>query len=266
MSKKVSIIVPVYNTEDKLHVCLDSILSQDYKNIEIVLVNDGSKDKSLDVCKAFAGKDSRIIVLDKENSGPGGARNTGLVHANGDYVLFVDADDYYCDTSAISRMVEKISGNDLLICDYYRVTDNKKSIRSLSKEEFNNKKEVFLNKLVNQPGSFYFSVLWNKMYRLDLINKHHLRFDEHISWGEDFCFNMGYYGTIENVVFFKHPSYCYVRTLKGQTWRTMFKIPKNIVTKVKMYRALKHLYTKENLYRKHWRKVNGYLFYVTLID
>ena len=89
----VSIIVPVYGTEAYLSACIDSILNQSYKNIQIILVDDKSPDKCPEICDDYAKKDSRIIVVHQENKGVSGARNTGLLHATGDYIMFFDCDD-----------------------------------------------------------------------------------------------------------------------------------------------------------------------------
>ena len=89
-----SIIVPVYNTEQYIHQCIDSVLHQEFKDFELLLVNDGSKDKSLTICKEYAKKHSCIQVIDQENGGPSKARNTGLEHAQGKYILFLDSDDW----------------------------------------------------------------------------------------------------------------------------------------------------------------------------
>lgn len=93
MDDLVTIIVPVYNVEKYLRKCLDSIISQDYKNLEIILVNDGSTDTSLNICESFAAKDTRIILMSKDNGGQSSARNMGLDVAKGDWVMFVDSDD-----------------------------------------------------------------------------------------------------------------------------------------------------------------------------
>lgn len=94
MSNKISIIVPIYNTEQYLERCLQSLIQQDYKNIEIILVNDGSDDNSLAICNKYKNIDNRIIVIDKEHTGVSDTRNIGIKRATGDYIGFVDSDDY----------------------------------------------------------------------------------------------------------------------------------------------------------------------------
>ena len=89
----VSIIIPIYNPGDKLCVCLDSIKSQTYHDIEVLMVNDGSKDNSASICKEFAKEDERFVYIEQENAGVSMARNKGIVHSHGDYICFVDSDD-----------------------------------------------------------------------------------------------------------------------------------------------------------------------------
>ena len=99
MEDKVSVIVPIYNVEDYLECCLDSILKQTYTNLEIILVNDGSTDSSLSICKKYLEKDNRIVIVDKSNGGLSDARNAGLENANGEYVMFVDSDDFLTENA-----------------------------------------------------------------------------------------------------------------------------------------------------------------------
>ena len=102
---KVSIIVPIYNMEQYLNRCLESIINQTYENIEIILINDGSKDNSLEICKNYAKKDNRIMIIDQKNSGVSSARNSGLDKATGEYLAFVDPDDWI-DKDGIEKMVD----------------------------------------------------------------------------------------------------------------------------------------------------------------
>ncbi len=110
MEKKVSIIMPIYNSEQYLEKSIESIINQSYKNLEIILINDGSTDKSEKICESYSKKDSRIIYKSKENEGPGPARNVGLSIMSGDYISFVDSDDYI-DPSMIEKMVDLLESN-----------------------------------------------------------------------------------------------------------------------------------------------------------
>ena len=107
MNNKVSIIVPIYNAEKWLEKCINSIIKQLYHNIEILLVNDGSTDKSLEICQKFAKKDNRIIIIDKPNEGVSKSRNIGIEKATGEYIKFVDSDDWL-EENTCEELVELI--------------------------------------------------------------------------------------------------------------------------------------------------------------
>lgn len=136
----ISVIVPVYNSEKYIAECIDSILFQTYKNIEIILVNDGSKDNSLDVCKQYQSQYHNIITIDKKNGGASSARNVGIDNANGDFIMFVDSDDYiapnmletlydyYTQTSAdiIGSQLSKVTNQKVLLKTVKKISHNQK--------------------------------------------------------------------------------------------------------------------------------------------
>ena len=118
MSAKISVIIPVYNVEAYLAECLDSVLAQTYGNLEILAVNDGSKDSSPDILRKYAARDSRITVLDKPNGGLSDARNFGIAHATGDWYLFVDSDDLIApDTAEVLLKTAEENAADIAVCD-----------------------------------------------------------------------------------------------------------------------------------------------------
>lgn len=135
----ISVIIPVYNSEKYLAECIDSILSQTYKNIEIILVNDGSKDNSLNICKQYQTKYHNIITIDKKNGGASSARNVGIDNANGDFIMFVDSDDYiapnmletlygyYTQTSAdvIGSQLSKVTNQKVFLKTVKKISHNK---------------------------------------------------------------------------------------------------------------------------------------------
>ena len=133
----ISVIVPIYNVEKYLNKCLDSIINQTYKNLEIILIDDGSPDKCPQICDEYAKKDKRVKVIHKLNGGLSSARNTGIDIANGKYISFVDSDDYID-----KRMLEKLHKNiietksELAICNLFYVYDKKKSAIEFEKENF----------------------------------------------------------------------------------------------------------------------------------
>ena len=116
---KISIIIPVYNAEKYISRCLDSVITQDYTNLEIICINDGSKDKSLAILQDYAQKDSRIIVISQSNQGAASARNYGLSVATGKYISFIDADDWVrADYLESLYKLQKSESADMVICEY----------------------------------------------------------------------------------------------------------------------------------------------------
>ena len=178
---KVSFIVPVYKVEDYLRQCVESITSQSYKNIEILLVDDGSPDNSPVLCEKLASEDSRIVVLHKENGGLSDARNAGLKEATGDYVVFVDGDDFWVEEDALSRLINVVAKNQNLDfigfnCNYFYPKSNSFSPwvlydTALSKPTDKNKASVTLVK----SGTFPMSACMKIMKR-DFLLKNNLFF------------------------------------------------------------------------------------------
>ena len=125
MNPVISIIIPVYNVEKWLNKCIDSILSQSYENFEVILVNDGSTDKSKDICDQYSKEDNRVKVFDILNSGQSVARNIGLKEAKGDYILFIDSDDYISDKAIIEKFINILDNNnyDFIYTSYCRFED-----------------------------------------------------------------------------------------------------------------------------------------------
>ena len=220
----VSVIVPIYNAKNHIARCVESIRKQSYPNLEILLVNDGSKDVSLQVCEMYAKVDPRILLVDKPNSGVAATRNLGLRLALGKYLQFVDADDTL-QPDATRLMVEKAEqyDTDLVIAHYNRVTPppEKPSLpkamrdttfaekfdetmeRLLPSDErvqtFGFLPEGFMTKaefakgLMQEPASFYYGVMWNKLYRADIVRQHEdVICSEELNWSEDLYFNLSF--------------------------------------------------------------------------
>lgn len=171
----ISVIVPVYNVEKYLKKCLDSILAQTYTELEILLIDDGSTDNSLSICQEYAQKDSRVIVMTKKNGGQGSARNMALDRMNGDYISFVDSDDYILPTM-LQEMAEGIEsyGVDLAICDVI-VRDKRGSVTQKvpRKPQCYNNKELMWEYISTQDIG---EGPCNKLYKRELFSQ--LRFPE----------------------------------------------------------------------------------------
>lgn len=172
MSQKVSIIIPIYNVEKYLNRCLESVVNQSYINLEIILVDDGSKDASSEICELWAKKDSRIRLIKKQNGGLSDARNAGTKVAAGEFVFYLDSDDYI-RSDAIELLVAEmnISSADMVICNYEYITDDGIVIHKNSpiKDEMLNTQQI-INKLheMNWP---YYVTAWNKLYKKEIISQ-----------------------------------------------------------------------------------------------
>lgn len=256
----VSIIVPIYNAALDLVRCLESIKRQRYQNLEILLVNDGSSDSSLEICRMYARLDPRIIVIDKENSGVSSTRNAAIERATGKYLQFVDADDFL-DINATRLMVEAMEENesDLLIASYCSVVSGGKTrvFSFLPPDETFDKKE-FARYLMEEPASFYFSVMWNKLYRRDLIMEHNIRCSEEFTWSEDLLFNLEYIRYAERFCSMRTPVYYYNRNTKHSLAKSV--TPKKaITTRTALLAYYKQLYIDLGLYDRYKLQILSYL-------
>lgn len=258
-----SVIIPVYNAEKHIVDALSSVLSQTGEETEIILIDDGSQDRSLEICRDLARKDQRIQVISQKNGGPGAARNAGLRIARGKYIQFVDSDDTVTD-GAVDSLMKGIQGNDLAIAHFNILRNGQALDRGYIQGEQNLRREDFLQALAKRPGSYYYSALWNKLYLREIIRENGLQFDCRLHWGEDFAFNMQYYGYIDRVGFVAKPVYNYRRSLKGQTWRTMFTFGKSVAIKAQLYRTLKALYVRYGAFERYRLHIYRYVFNVTL--
>lgn len=198
MNRLISIIVPVYNAETTLHRCVSALVDQTYKNIEIILVNDGSKDGSLAICQEFAVRDSRIRVIDKPNGGVSSARNAGLDIANGEFVMFCDSDDW-AEPEWCYELISNYKDDCLIMCGHY--VEGKQNyippeIKADSGPIHYDRKEFYKLKLCN------FNAPWNKIYAMSVIRDSELRFNEQLTNGEDLLFILQYLNQIsEDIVF-----------------------------------------------------------------
>lgn len=190
----VSIIVPVYNVEKYLNRCVNSLINQTYKNLEIILVDDGSPDNSPIICDNYAAKDSRIKVIHKKNGGLSDARNAGIEASTGDYLVFIDSDDY-AEINMIEETLSRLVASyaDVCIWGYYAdFVDadeklQKTRITRLINETYTKSNIATLkvdSKIVGLLG-----YAWNKMYRTTLIKDNNFRFTKGLSLVEDIVFN-----------------------------------------------------------------------------
>lgn len=173
MEALITIIVPIYNVSEYLKECLDSILGQTYKNIEIILVDDGSTDNSGQICDDYEKKDNRVVVIHKENGGVSSARNEGLLNSHGDYIGFVDPDDYV-DKHIFYSLYNLLMNNnaDISVCNYETFGLDNENIGK-TKDGLLNQTEAMEMLIKDDEMTSY---LWNKLFKAKLFSK--VRFEE----------------------------------------------------------------------------------------
>ena len=255
----VSIIVPVYNVEKYLPRCLESIAGQSWEDIEVWLVDDGSADGSLALCEAQAAADPRFHVLHQENAGVSAARNLALDRATGDYLQFVDGDDYL-PTDATRHLVGTAgsTGADLVIGRFWRVSGGRQAVQGHIRGAQVLTRREFAQQMVKAPANFYYGVLWNKLYRRSIVEANGLRCDPELSWCEDFLFNLSYIRHVRLAATCPQPVYCYVKR-SGSLVDTQLTISRAVEMKRTTFPYYKHLYQDLDLYEKEKLRVYRYL-------
>lgn len=212
---KLSIIIPVYNLEQYISKCLDSILKQSFKDFEIICVNDGSTDNSLAELQKY--RDERVIIIDKKNEGSGIARNSGLAIARGEYVFFVDGDDWL-EENSLQKMIDEADRlkTDILIFGGLSYYDNKGqnggySVNKLPKKYLN---KVFSAEDIKKDIFKFPSTPWSKLYRRDLLQKNNIKFQD-IKVGQDQLPFFHSMITAERIALLPENLYCYRKNRRG---------------------------------------------------
>lgn len=216
----VSIIVPIYNIHDYIGRCIESIEKQTYKNIEILLINDGSKDKSRDICEEYARNDKRIRIVDKKNGGLSDARNWGIDVAKGEYIVFVDGDDYIRENyiEILLKSIESTNA-EVCLCSFDIVGDDGNILKTEILSELNgivHGHDILAAVLTNY--GYKYVVAWNKIYSRHVFDK--VRFDKGKIY-EDEYINFRLFWDCNKVGIIKTPLYCYVQRFGSITQSSM---------------------------------------------
>lgn len=202
--KVISIIIPVYKAERTINRCIDSVLSQTYKNFELILVDDGSPDSSGTICDEYAGKDHRIHVVHKDNEGVSSARNTGLDIVNGNYITFIDSDDYVTN-HYLEHLIS--SDADLIVSGFKDMPEHNNGENFLDDGYY---KAIELGDFFSEKGnSMLFKSVWGKLFRTDIIKSNNLCFDKHIIFGEDSLFMLKYLNYCNSICTVHNVDYYY---------------------------------------------------------
>lgn len=269
---KVSIIIPVYKAEKYLSKCVDSVLNQSYTDLEVILIEDGSPDRCGEICDAYAKKDSRVKVLHKENEGVSMARNAGLEIATGEYVQFVDSDDYL-EVQMTEKLINAMEAQkvDMVLCSFYEKNLNFEKVSKTEEEPGVYNKDDFLMRIMNNPYSFHYGVLWNKLFKRTVIEK--IRFSSDMDFGEDFIFNLHYLGQIEKIAVIEEPLYYYIRYntdslmyIQAVGKEDVGKYLRYLEKRLLIFHKYRDFYKEQKLYENNKNKVNEYLLKVYISE
>lgn len=209
---KISIVIPIYNAEDHLQRCVDSVLNQTEKNIEIILVDDGSKDNSIEICKKYLNQDKRVQLIHQENSGVSAARNRGIEQACGEYIGFIDSDDWIEPNmyECLLREANQASA-DIVMCDARTVYEDGKiqadTITQLSANQILQKSDFTPSLLLEMAGSAWRCIYKNHRYTAKRQKQNALLFPLGVKFSEDRIFNLYAFGQANKICYIKKAFY-----------------------------------------------------------
>lgn len=202
-----SVIIPVYEAKKSLERCVDSWLAQTERNLELVLVDDGSSDGSGELCDRLAARDKRVRVIHQENAGVSAARNTGIGEADGDFVLFTDSDDYVtADYLEKMSAAQREADSDLVLCGFHHIYDGADILKVPGKTKTYSLEDFSVEFLELYEKS-YLNMPWNKLFKRELLGV----FDTSVSLGEDLLFNLDYLRKCARVTVLAEPLCCYIQ-------------------------------------------------------
>lgn len=258
MEINLSIIVPVYNLEQLLPKCLESILVQTFKEFELILVNDGSTDKSGKICDDYANKDERITVIHKKNGGAASSRNAGLQIAKGKYIGFVDSDDYinkFMYETLYNNAIEHKS--DIVICDYLKVNighDYNTTQADLDYKVKHYKNTEALNEIYTEKSKYImFIVPWNKLYRRSLFDN--IKYDVNNMFDDETVAHKLFYNS-RKITYFDSKLYYYVQR-NGSLMNSSFSIKR--LDKVYVLNDRATYFRNKNEYELHQKALKHYM-------
>lgn len=225
----ISIIVPIYNSEENLENCIVSIINQTYKDIQIVLVNDGSTDKSIDICSKYEQIDNRIKVINIENSGVSVARNTGMRYSKSKYIMFVDSDDSI-DLNIIEKLLNIIEEKDydLSMCGYKRVFKKNgliEKVQGIKCSQYSGNIKNFLNNIDEYIDNPLLQGPCWKIFKKSIIIENNIEFPENMSYGEDTTFVYSYLEHVNYITTIDEELYNYYIDEK-ESLSTVFRVDK----------------------------------------
>lgn len=240
-----SVVVPAYNIEKYIERCINSILNQKLKNIEIIIIDDGSKDKTSDICLELSLKNKNIIFKKVENGGCSSARNLGISLAKGKYITFLDSDDWI-DEDMYIDMVNKAERKkaDIVICGFKKLNENGNLLSIVNVSEKQNKDDYV------DCTADWFASPWNKIYRKEILDKNNIKFLLDVYAGEDLFFNFMCFFYSKNIISIDKPYYNYFMNQES--------VSNNYKNRIDIYIVINELinfYKSKGVYKENINKV-----------
>lgn len=251
---EVSIIIPVYNSENTIERAINSVLSQTFTDYEIIIINDGSIDNSEEIIKTKF-NDVRVKYFYKSNGGVSSARNYGIKRASGEYIIFLDSDDYYSDEYSVESYIKSVSSNTIYVCK--DSTNNVNSDDLFMTHDKNSLEFLITNELFNSPC--------NKCYSRDIIISNNILFDEDVNLGEDLIFNANYFKYIENIFYEDKARYVYDHSFSPNSLtktydESYFEAWKRVISAIENLYNYKKFNKQEKFYMKLYIEMMSIVF------
>lgn len=264
---QVSVVIPVYNGEKVIETCLQSVMMQTGVDMEIIVVDDGSSDATWAILQRMAAQDERIHPIHQANVGVSAARNKALEACQGEFIRFVDADDVL-PPGSMQALLKCAQGCDLVIAGYTEVMGPMRQARCLRRCEETMSCDDMLPHMNRWSNSFYYGVLWNKLFRREIIQREKVQFISGLNWGEDFAFVCRYMAGAQQVAYTQALVYDYIRNPEGMTMQQFFRFVfhpvASIQVKLRLYRELKELFIRRGAYSCHRATLWLYMIRATL--
>ncbi|WP_343288421.1 glycosyltransferase family 2 protein [Turicibacter bilis] len=257
MEIKVSVVMPVYNAQKYLKRSIESILNQTLKEIELILVNDGSRDRSIDICREYEQKDSRIIVVDKKNEGACIARNTGIHLAKGEYLQLVDADDY-CELNMLEEQYElaKSTNAEVVMCGLKYDISLKNGEVLYEEDHYQNAvltgKQEIKEVMMDIINNMLFNYTHNKLYNLNFLKENNLQFTEWLPIDQDTNFNIDVFKQLNHLTLTTKSYYHYIKTFEETIVNRYH--PKKFNVRTYRYERLIEMFKEFGIYTEENKK------------
>lgn len=252
-----SVIVPIYNKADFLDECIQSILAQSCTAIQLLLIDDGSSDNSLEICRRYEELDCRVRVLSQLNRGVSAARNLGLDHALGRYIVFVDADDWI-SKDYVKHLTDGMENGacQMAVCNYFEYYWQGDG-RMVPKDYCKGKRSMkqYLLDMAKKPVHNYYGMMCNRCFEYAILEKNDLRFDTSLRYGEDTAFTLAYLPYVKQVNTLPYMDYYYRYAERSAVTKTSRDSQQHIEQAAAVYRNFKELWCKLGWYDRYKKLV-----------